>query len=275
MVYFLLSVSLLVSLLIIRISLGNVAGIAKIDLGFSKTTGKRQVNADKMDWAYYDEQLLLAISDGIGSGDKAIKAAEIAVHLISRTFEQTGGGGNPAYFFMNCFKSINSTILRYMPDSKAGASLLSVIIKDKLLYYALAGNCKVLVFRKKKLYNLSEGQTFDVLVRRAFQRKKITRLDALEAVKESRLYNFVGKDGFRDLEMFDTPVSLIKGDIVLLMTDGVFDFCDNLEIERILIKKHRWSSGKAIARTIIDNLDKKDHLEQDNATVIVAKINAI
>ena len=272
MPYFIVSCGLLIALLIIRAALGNTSGVTKLEFGFAKTPGNRQVNADEIDWAYFDDQYFFAVADGVGPGDKAKTAAKVAVHIVSRVFEQTGVGENPAYFFRNCFRGANTTILRYIPDSTAGASLLGAAIKDNLLYYALAGNCKISVFRDGELYDLSEGHTFDVLARRAFLRKEITRVDALEAVKESRLYNFVGKDGFRDLEMFDTPVTLQKGDIILLMTDGVYEFCPAGTLTDILGSR---AACRVMAEKIIGALDKSNHPEQDNASVIVARVNAI
>jgi serine/threonine protein phosphatase PrpC len=272
MAYFIVTFASFVALIIIRISIGNTNKKKKIDFGYSKTPGNRQVNADDIDWAYHNDQLLFAIADGLGPGDKSALAAKTAVHIMARVFEQTGVSDNPAYFFINSFKGVNSTILRYIPDSSAGASLLGAVIKDNLLYYALAGNCKISVFRNRNLYDLSEGHTFDVLARRAFQKKEITRLDALEAVKENRLYNFVGKDGFKDLEMFDTPVTLKKGDIVILMTDGIYEFCAEGELEEILSTN---ASSNEIAKRITDTLDENNHPEQDNAAVIVVRINAI
>jgi serine/threonine protein phosphatase PrpC len=272
MAYFVVSCGLLIALLIVRIALGNTSRITKLEFGFSLTPGSRQINADGMDWAYYNNETLFAVADGIGSGEKARTAAKMAVHIICRVFEQTGVGGNPAFFFLNCFKGANSTILRYIPDSTAGASLLGVAIKDNFLYYALAGNCKVSVFRNKQLYDLSEGHTFDVLARQAFQRQEITRIDALEAVKVSRLYNYVGKDGFRDLEMFDTPVILKKNDIILLMTDGVYEFCPNGTLIDILKSR---ASCQEMAQKITDILDQNNDPDQDNASVIVARINAL
>ena len=272
MLYIIVSCGLLAALLIVRISIGNVSRIAKLELGFSQTPGNRQINADKLSLAYFDDEILLSIADGIGSSDKGKTAAKVAVHILSRVFELTGLGQNPAYFFMNSFRSVNSTILRYIPDSTAGASLLCAVIKDGLLYYALAGNCKISILRNGELYDLSEGQTIDVLARRAFQREEITRTDALEAMKESRLYNFVGKDGFQDLEMFDTPISLIKGDIVVLMTDGIYEFCSNGALTDILTSK---GECDAIAQRITDMLDSENHPEQDNASVILARVNAV
>jgi len=273
MTYLIVSVAVFIALVILRIALGNTSRIAKIKFHLAQTAGNRQVNGDVLDWAYYKDQLLFAVADGIGAGEKSTLAAKTAVHIITRIFEKSGAGDNPAYFFMNGFKGANTTILRYIPDSSAGAALLGAIIKDGLLYYALAGNCRVSVFRKRRLYDLSEGHTFDVLARRAFHRKKIKRSDALEAMKENRLYNFVGKDGFRDLEMFDTPVKLKKSDIIIMMTDGVYEFCDTHELERILNK--RWFSSKRMAYRIIHTLDTRNNPDQDNASVIVAKVKTI
>jgi len=272
MSYIIVSCGLLTALFIVRMALGNVSGIVKLELGFSRTPGNRQLNADEMDYAQFGDETFLALADGIGPGEKGRTAARVAVHIISRVFELTGAGQNPAYFFMTGFRGANSTILRYIPDSTAGASLLCAIIRDGFLYYALAGNCRISVCRKGELYDLSEGHTFDVLARRAFQRREITRLDALEAVKESRIYNFVGKDGFRNLEMFDTPVKLQKNDIIILMTDGVYDFCPEGLLTEVLRSR---KSCAAMARRITQELDRVNHPEQDNASVIVARVNAL
>jgi len=272
MTYFIVSCGLYIALLIIRITLGNTSVIQKLDFGFSQTPGNRQVNADEIDWAYYDDEMLFAVADGIGTGDKGKTAANVAVHIVSRVFEQTGLGSNPAYFFMNSFRGVNSTILRYIPDSTAGASLLCAAIKGDSLYYALVGNCKISVFRAGELYDLSEGHTFDVLIRRAFQRKEITRTEALEAIKKNRLYNFIGKDGFKDLEMFDTPIKLHKGDLVLLMTDGVYEFCPSGILTEIL-DSH--DSCEMMAQRITQKLDQINHPEQDNASAIIVKVNDV
>jgi len=272
MTYFIVSCGLLIALLIVRAALGNTSKVYKLEFASSGTPGNRQVNADEIDWAYYDDQTFFAIADGIGPGDKAKTAARIAVHIVSRVFEQTGIGGNAAYFFTNGFRGANSTILRHIPDGSAGASLLCAAVKDNHLYYALAGNCKISVFRGGELYELSEGHTFDVLAKNAFVRKEITRIEALEAVNESRIYNFVGKDEFKDLEMFDTPVTLKRGDIILLMTDGVHEFCDVDVLAGILNGR---TSCREMAKRITNTLDRGNHPDQDNASIIVARVNVV
>jgi serine/threonine protein phosphatase PrpC len=263
---------LLLALLIVRAAFGNTSGITKIEFGYSQTPGNRQVNADELDWAYYEGQYFFAVADGTGPGDKAKTAARIAVHILARVFERTGVGDNPAYFFSNCFRGANSTILRYIPDGSAGASLLGAAVKDNLLYYALAGNCKLSVYRDGEIYDLSEGHTIDVLARQAFLMGELSRLDALAVARKNRPYNFVGKDGFRDLEMFDTPVALKRGDIILLMTDGVYEFCPTGTLSEILRTR---ASCRTMAKNITNALDRNNHPEQDNGAVILARVNAL
>jgi serine/threonine protein phosphatase PrpC len=272
MPYLIVTTSLLVSLFILRGMMGNVSGISKLDLGFAQTTGKRQLNADEYDWACHGDETLLALADGIGPGKKGKTAARTAIHIVTRVFEMTGTGQNPAYFFKQAFKGANSTILRYIPDSTAGSSLLCAVIKDGLLYYALAGNCRLSVYRHGELHSVSEGQTMDVLALAAFREKKISRAEALEAVKTSRLYNFVGKDGFRDLEIFDEPVRLRRGDLIVMTSDGVHDFCSADRIEGVLAGRGKCGD---LARQVIDMVEREEIPDQDNASVILAKVNAL
>ena len=82
----------------------------------------------------------------------------------------------------------------------------------------------------------------------------------------------MGHDGFKDLELFDIPVSLKKGDIVVLMTDGVYDFCTPNQLEGIL-KSNR--SSQNMASAVIEKLEQENNPEQDNATVVLVKINQL
>lgn len=272
MPYLIVTASLLVALLILRTALGNISGVAKLDIGFAKTAGKHQLNADEYDWACYRNETLLALADGIGPGKKGRTAARAAVHITSRIFEMTGAGQNPTYFFKQAFKGANSTIVRYIPDSTAGASLLCAVVREGFLYYALAGNCRISVYRNGELYSLSEGHTSGVLALKAFHNNRISRAEARQAVNTSRLYNFVGKDGFKDLEIFDEPVRLSRGDIIVMASDGVYDFCNEGQIEGILEGHGKCSD---MAKQIIDLIERLNSPEQENASIILAKVNTI
>lgn len=141
---------------------------------------------------------------------------------------------NPAYFFRKSFHRINVEILKRLDDGKGGASVGSILIKDNNLYYAVAGNVKIAVYRGGSLVPVSSGHTIDVLAGDKFVKGTITREKALKLLDNRRMYNYVGQDGFQEIEFFDTPIRLKERDIVVLMSDGIYEGMDWKTIEDIL-----------------------------------------
>ncbi|MDR2420672.1 MAG: SpoIIE family protein phosphatase [Oscillospiraceae bacterium] len=267
MPYIILSGCAFAALLIARAALGMTWLPAGPEVARAQTIGKRQINADVFEWSARGSAVLLVLADGIGTGAKGRAAALAAADSAVRTFELQGAS-NPAYFFRLAFHNANEAVLRYVPDGTAGANLLCVLVTEGLLYYALAGNCRVSVFRKSELIPLSEGQTLDALAGSAFRKRAISREEALSVHGTRRVYNYAGRDGFKEPETSDIPVRLKTGDCVVLTTDGVYEFCPAPDLERIL-KTGRSCRRKADA--VIDLLERRGDPQQDNATVVLAR----
>jgi serine/threonine protein phosphatase PrpC len=270
--YLIVSGCVLVALFILRAAIGRLEPNSKLTVAHSQTIGRREVQADAFEWAVHDGRILLVIADGIGSGAKGRTAALAATDSIVHSFEMVGLLSNPAYFFRQAFHNANEAVLRHVPDGTSGANVLCALIQDGMLYYALAGNCRAAVFRGDSLISLSEGQTLDVLARNAFRRHTIRREDARLVYKEHRVYNYVGKDDFRELEMFDIPVTLKTGDYIVLMTDGVYDFCPQQDLESLFCRR---SDCEQKAKEIMSLLEQKKDAQQDNATIAIARINRV
>ncbi|RFZ79596.1 hypothetical protein DS742_07425 [Lacrimispora amygdalina] len=272
MPYIILSSCILTALLIVRISLGSLNSIPKLDAGYAGTVGNQQVNADAYDWANYENQTLYVIAGGIGRSGKGKIAAQEAINTIVRMFEITGATKNPAFFFRQALHSANQAILKRITDSTAGASVLCAVVKEGFLYYASVGNCRISVYRHGELIPLSEGHTIDVLAKNAFRKGQISRMEALAALKEKRLYSFVGHDGFQDVEIYDVPVSLKRGDSIVMMTDGVYEFFSAGQMEKIL-QTRKNSAQKACQ--VMEELENNNHPEQGNASLIISQVNRI
>jgi serine/threonine protein phosphatase PrpC len=269
MPYIILSACALTALLITRAALGWVAWYPITpEVAYAQTIGKRQINADVFDWAARGGNTMLVLADGIGTGARGRAAALAAADSVVRTFEIQDASVNPTYFFRQAFHNANESVLRCVPDGTAGANVLCVLIADGLLYYALAGNCRASVFRKSELIPLSEGQTLDTLARNAFKKRIISREEARSVHGERRIYNYVGKYGFKEPEISELPVRLKPGDCVALMTDGVYEFCPEPELESIL-RTRRGCRYKAEAA--ISLLERRDDPQQDNATIVLAR----
>ena len=143
------------------------------------------------------------------------------------------------------------------------------MIKDRRLYYAAVGNVKAAVYRNHELVPVTSGHTISVLARQRYEEGKLTRQEADSLLDHHRLYNYVGQDGFRDIEFFDTPISLYGGEYVVLMTDGIYEGVRWKELEDCLE-----SGGKCqdMAFEMVELLNRSEEEDKDNGAVVVVKV---
>ena len=177
-------------------------------VGRAMTIGTRQVQEDNYGICQGPDAFLAVLADGMGKSYGGKVSSRIAVETLKDMFTCYQSAENPAYFFQRSFRMANSAILYELDDGRGGASVGAVLIRDNQLYYAVAGNVKVAVYRKGGLVPLSTGHTIDMLAEGKFMEGTITRQQALELLENKRLYNYIGQDGFEEIEFFDTPVRL-------------------------------------------------------------------
>lgn len=264
---------LLAGLVAARICLEFANTRPALELGTATTIGNREVQADQFDYAETQAGFMLAIADGIGAGEKGKIAAGIAVDSCRMVFEQNTYFDNPGFFFQKAFLTANHDILEIIDDNTAGANLLCAVVSEGKLYYALAGNCLLAVHRDGDLVPLSEGHTIDMLAHQSFRKGRISRQDALAAMKAKRIYNYVGQDGFRNIEYYDESVALKKGDVIVLMTDGVLSLYSAARLEQLLASN---SPCDALSFMVTDTIAAEDvHGEKDNATIMLLRVNRL
>jgi serine/threonine protein phosphatase PrpC len=132
----------------------------------------------------------------------------------------------------------------------------------------VAGNVKIAVYRKGVLVPLSTGHTIDMLAEGRFMEGTITRQQALEMLENKRLYNYIGQDGFEEIEFFDTPVRLKERDIVVLMSDGLYEGVDWKTIEELLAGRRKCQQK---AYEIIEAVNTGLQKEKDNASIVLVE----
>lgn len=96
----------------------------------------------------------------------------------------------------------------------------------------------------------------------------ITRQQALEMLENKRLYNYIGQDGFEEIEFFDTPVRLKERDIVVLMSDGLYEGVDWKTIEELLAGRRKCQQK---AYEIIEAVNTGLQKEKDNASIVLVE----
>lgn len=237
--------------------------------GKAMTIGTRQVQEDDYGICQSREGFLAVLADGMGKNYGGRVSSRIAVDVLKEQFAEYRSVENPAYFFRKSFHRANREILNQFDNGRGGASVGAVMIRDSFLYYALAGNVKLAVYRKDSLIPLSCGHTIDMLVEERFMKGAITREAALQMLENKRLYNYLGQDGFKEIEFFDTPIRLKEKDIVVLMSDGLYEGLEWKTIEELLAGKKKCQQK---AYDIVEAVNAGSRKEKDNASIVLVEV---
>jgi len=261
-------VALLAMLVIARFALVCAAALSGKGRGFAQTCGSRDVQEDCHAVLRAGRGAMAVLADGMGRNQGGAVSSSLAVETVIDVFERDDAFSNPNYFFQKAFRQANNRILDQLDDGYGGASVAIALFDGVTLYYAVVGNVHVAVFRGGDLVRVTEGHTVDVLAERKYLEGSLTRQDIIALLRERRLYNYIGQDEFCDVEVFDKPITLRHRDIVVLMTDGVYESVPYARLEQILAKG-RDCQGKADA--VIREVDGAPGTK-DNASIILIAI---
>lgn len=240
----------------------------RYETGASKTIGDREIQEDEYGICVGQEGTMAVLADGMGRNYGGKIASRIAVETFLEIFEEENAFYNPQYSFRKAFQGANRRILKEMEEDQGAASVGAVMVKDCRLYYAAVGNVKVAVYRNRELVPVSSGHTIDVLARQKYEEGKLTRQEAVSLLDEHRLYNYVGQDGFRDIEFFDKPVRLYGGEYVVLMTDGLYETARWKDLEDCLGGE---GSCQEKAFSMIELVNRSEEEGKDNGAVVVIR----
>lgn len=236
-------------------------------VSMSQTTGGQECQSDVMEVYQTQAGRLAVLADGIGKENTGKVSARIAVQVFEQLYCQYRILKNPVYLLKRAFAGANLAIQRIIGERRGGASIAAAYMDGEFLHYALAGDIRIALFRNGELLPLSEGHTIRTLVKKAWDEGKITRQETLRAIKSERIWNYVGMDGFREIETVDKPIRLKKKDVVLLMTKGIYQELPWIEIEEIM--KQTGSTSRTKADQIVKAAEAVPVSDQENGSVII------
>lgn len=261
--------------MVIRLGMTVWEHESRCEAGCCKTIGSREVQEDFYRVIRGREGLLAVLADGMGKELGGKIAARKVTEVFEELFREYNALDHPFYFFQKAFRTANREILKLFEDGRGSSVASAVMLQESpirgeypLLYYAIVGNVKIAVWRNGELIPVGSGHTLDVLARDKYYSGDITREDALAMLDAKRVYHYIGRDNFQDIEFYDTPIQLRKGDIVALMSDGIYDGLDWKELEEILALK---VSCRKLAFEMIERINRKEG-NRDNAAIVLIRI---
>ena len=252
-----------------------VAGrVSRCEIGCSKTIGSREVQEDFYEVVRSSEGILAVLADGMGKELGGKIAARKVTEVFAELFQEYNALDHPFYFFQKAFQTANREVLKLFEDGRGSAVASAIMLRESpvcgeypQMYYAIVGNVRVAVLRSGELIPVGSGHTINVLAQDKYYSGDITREDALALLDVNRIYNYIGKDHFKDIEFYDTPIQLKKNDMVVLMSDGIYEGMEWKELEEYL---NRPARCQQLAYDVIEHINRKTE-DKDNASIVLLR----
>ncbi len=259
-------------LLVLRLCMGWTGIFYRrrgFDSGASRTIGTREIQEDEYAILESQDGVMAVLADGKGKHAGGKIASHAAVEVFKEVFSDKNAFYNPQYYLRKAFQGANREILKLVEDGQGQASVAAVMIKDSRMYYAVVGNVKIAVYRNRELVPITVGHTIDMLARKQYSEGKLSRQEAAALLEQHQLYNFVGQDGFQDIEFFDTPITLRGGEYILLMSDGLYEEVRWKDMEDCL-EQEGTCQEKAYA--LVELVNQSEAEDKDNASVVILRL---
>ncbi|MCM0627284.1 MULTISPECIES: protein phosphatase 2C domain-containing protein [unclassified Lysinibacillus] len=263
----LIFIIILIVLLIIRFILAQKMDKGKIYIGNGQTIGRRDEQDDYFSTTETTHGTIAVLADGISGLANGRMASTIAVTTFIEEFKKLTTLKNLPNYFKEAAIASNHMILENLNGSNGGTTLVTAIIdKEGLLHWGAVGDSVIKIFRNGEFIAVNQKHIFESVLTERYISGEITQLEVQENPLKKRLINYLGYEGFKNLDIGKSPIQLNRGDKVCLFSDGVYDTLTEVEMEKILSQP---TPPYDIAQDIIKAVEQKRLKNQDNATIVI------
>lgn len=216
-----------------------------------------------------EESALAVIADGMGGLTGGAQISALIAEGMRDAYFAGDRAGEPVPFLQQSLWRVNEAVNQYLTGKEPGGStVIAAYIEHKKLHYCSVGDSRIYLWHKKRLYKLNVehnyGRDLDELAKRGV----ITEEQARGDVRRGALTSYIGKGILDQVDGNEIPIELETGDVLLLLTDGVYRTVSDEELARCAARESAEQIAQAVARAVV--WEQKQH--QDNYTIIAVRI---
>lgn len=247
------------------------------EISLYSTIGNRSEQQDRVGYEFKEIGGLVVLCDGMGGHEGGSLASNIAVEEFLRAYQAYTGDDNPQQFLLQMIDSLDKKIASLTkPDHtkmRAGSTLSAILLEKNNLHWVSVGDSRIYIYRKDEFVQVTKDHNYMMLLDERKKQGKISDAEyQLEIGKGNVLISFLGANGLPYVEHNSAPLELLSGDIVVLITDGIYKLLSDDEVheklkegqtlENILKNIHRLTKYKAV----------ENNVKQDNISIALIKI---
>ncbi len=217
-----------------------------------------------------EKGLLAVVADGMGGLEDGDRMSSMVVVSMLEGFDKNSGMNDPSSLLLKLLDDANDAVNDDLGPEKTGqcgSTVVSVIIRDRMLYYLSVGDSHIYLYRKGVLKQINRDHNYAAQLDEMARNGEISLDEAALDPQRAALTSFIGMGDIELVDRNEQPIPLEAGDRILLMSDGVYGTIHDegiaLAMEEPLIK-----ACYRINEMIYD----EDKPNQDNFTCVILEM---
>ncbi len=222
----------------------------------------REENQDFMGWFSVEGTQLLVVADGMGGHSGGFEASRIAVDQVRSTFVELGAGGEPGAVLTEALRQANHAV-REVAAANAlmkgmGTTAVMALVRGGQAWLAHVGDSRCYLIRNGRATLLTMDHS-------RVNRMVAAGLLSPEAAEDHPMGHIlersIGADDHVEVEISSKPLQLLRGDRLMLCSDGLWGLVKGPEIAELF-------TGRPLAESVQAAIDLAlERGADDNTTV--------
>lgn len=218
-----------------------------------------------------DDSCLAVVADGMGGMKNGGVVSRMVTEGMKTAFSSADRPKEPVAFLQKTLWEINQSVEHYFSEcenEKGGSTVVAVYLDQGFLYYLSVGDSRVCLVHKGQIYQLNVEHIFGNDLDDLAARGMISAEEARCNPQRSALTSYVGMEEISRIDGNEKPIPLEKGDVILLMSDGVFRSVSEEKLLACAAEK----DCRRITGKIKEEVVSCHKAKQDNYSVVAIRV---
>lgn len=209
------------------------------------------------------------VCDGMGGLNGGSAAGKCAAEVLMQLIKKREADESIPGLFLHCVDIMDESVFHLKNESgeslNAGTTVVSVVIEKDKLYWLSVGDSRLYLMRGNELVRATRDHNYSLVLSSMPADYEPT---AEDIAGKDALVSFVGMGGIEIMDISNNPVSLVKNDVILLTTDGLFKSLSDDRIKEVLLQG---GSIEETAEMLMNQAKSAAPLSRDNTTFVIIK----
>ncbi len=246
-------------------------------IAISTAIGDRADQQDSFGYELRFNEGIVVLCDGMGGHAGGKKASDIAVKTILKQYIENDKNVNPIDFLSQSTVEANKMVCMLKNEDgiplNAGSTLVSVIIKDQMLFWNSVGDSRAYLLRNGEFVQFTVDHKYETVLDEQMRAGLIDeKVYAKENERGEALISYLGIGKLGLVDYNHEPLLLQPDDEIIIMSDGLYKLVCDDEIARVL--ENFKSIGEALNALEMkaQRAAKQRNISRDNMTVAIIKV---